>query len=274
MDPSYLPISTLGWDEVVDVFNAAYAGYIVPLSMSADDLRYRCIAEDVSMDHSVVVRCDGRNVAIVLIALRGSRARLAAFGVASDWRGRGLGAIALSDVLPRVPGIERWELEVIAQNTPALRLYEKAGFRVVDRLHGYERAPVADGGEAHLSRITAQEVADRMSSIEDLPWQLDRRTLGRARAPWFGVHDANGSCAVINDEPKDVLALRWFFDHPHPGRYDGALIRSIAARYATTRPIRMVPLVPSAYDDKLVAMGFVRQALFQLRMIRETGAGA
>ena len=53
-------------------------------------------------------------------------------GVRKDFRRLGIGARLLEHTIgqARVMGLERIELEVFASNTPALRLYEKAGFVV------------------------------------------------------------------------------------------------------------------------------------------------
>lgn len=55
---------------------------------------------------------------------------LLGMGLLPPWRGRGLGRRLLDAGLERAweSGLERVELEVYAGNTPAVRLYERAGF--------------------------------------------------------------------------------------------------------------------------------------------------
>ncbi len=52
-------------------------------------------------------------------------------GLVPGWRGRGLGQLLLGEALAACPGRRffRVELEVFASNAPAIRLYERAGFR-------------------------------------------------------------------------------------------------------------------------------------------------
>lgn len=66
--------------------------------------------------------------------------------VAADWRGRGLGARLIEDVLRRadVLGVTEVFLEVRPTNTRARRLYERYGFVQVGRRRNYYQEPVED----------------------------------------------------------------------------------------------------------------------------------
>jgi ribosomal protein S18 acetylase RimI-like enzyme len=57
---------------------------------------------------------------------------LSKVGVVADRRGCGLGSILVADYLDkgRAAGFERFRLDVSADNTPAISIYERAGFRV------------------------------------------------------------------------------------------------------------------------------------------------
>ncbi|HEY9724736.1 MAG TPA: GNAT family N-acetyltransferase [Oscillatoriaceae cyanobacterium] len=71
--------------------------------------------------------------------------------VAPDCQGRGLGVKLVEEVFERYGelGVKCFTLEVDAQNAPALRLYEKLGFRQYAAVTYYqlERAPAAQGLE-------------------------------------------------------------------------------------------------------------------------------
>ena len=66
--------------------------------------------------------------------------------VSSAWRGRGLGARLLEEVLRRAGrrGIVEVFLEVRPTNTVARRLYERFGFTTVGRRRNYYQQPVED----------------------------------------------------------------------------------------------------------------------------------
>ena len=66
--------------------------------------------------------------------------------VASRWRGRGLGARLIEEVIRRAArrGIVEVFLEVRPTNTVARRLYERFGFVAVGRRRNYYQQPVED----------------------------------------------------------------------------------------------------------------------------------
>jgi [ribosomal protein S18]-alanine N-acetyltransferase len=74
------------------------------------------------------------------------QAELGNVAVTSAWRGRGLGAVLVGEVLKRaaVRGIRDVFLEVRPSNTVARRLYEQFGFRMVGRRRNYYQEPVED----------------------------------------------------------------------------------------------------------------------------------
>ena len=66
--------------------------------------------------------------------------------VSADWRGLGLGARLVEDILRRAArrGVREVFLEVRPSNAVARRLYERLGFRPVGRRRNYYQAPVED----------------------------------------------------------------------------------------------------------------------------------
>ncbi len=66
-------------------------------------------------------------------------------GVDPDWRRRGLGERLMRACEGRFD-LSRYRLQVRQSNAPAIRLYQKLGYTIVDRLPGY----YADGEGAFL----------------------------------------------------------------------------------------------------------------------------
>jgi [ribosomal protein S18]-alanine N-acetyltransferase len=66
--------------------------------------------------------------------------------VSADWRGLGLGARLVEDVLRRAArrGVREVFLEVRPSNNVARQLYDRLGFRPVGRRRNYYQAPVED----------------------------------------------------------------------------------------------------------------------------------
>jgi aminoglycoside 6'-N-acetyltransferase len=79
------------------------------------------------------------------------------------WQGRGLGTDALRTLtrhLVRDRGHHRITIDPAADNAPAIRSYEKAGFRAVGRLRRYERGPDGTWHDGLLMDLLAEEVRD------------------------------------------------------------------------------------------------------------------
>jgi [ribosomal protein S18]-alanine N-acetyltransferase len=92
----------------------------------------------------------GKLIGFIMSRLAGSEAEILSVAIAPAWRGRGLSRELLDLHLRRLAGlgIRAVFLEVGEHNTPACRLYGRAGFREVGRRQGYYQ----DGATALVLR--------------------------------------------------------------------------------------------------------------------------
>jgi ribosomal protein S18 acetylase RimI-like enzyme len=99
-----------------------------------------------------LVRRDGTDIGVLLLAdhPQAGHWELMYMGLAPESRGRGLGlqVTAYAQWLARVAGIARIVLAVDAANTPALRMYRRAGFEMWDRRRVFVRFPPNRGEHA------------------------------------------------------------------------------------------------------------------------------
>jgi len=90
-----------------------------------------------------VLRGGGKELAFSRVTLEEGRVGyVASIGRAPEWRGRGLGAVALAEALRQLapqPG-GRFRLGVTATNTAAVALYLRAGFRVQETWQTWRRS--------------------------------------------------------------------------------------------------------------------------------------
>jgi ribosomal-protein-alanine N-acetyltransferase len=110
-----------------------------------DEFR-RLIADRSVVTHRAVA---GRMLAgFILSRVTAGEAEILSVAVAQAWRGRGLARPLLDLHLRRLAGLGARAvfLEVAEHNTPAMRLYRRAGFREVGRRQGYY-----DGGATALT---------------------------------------------------------------------------------------------------------------------------
>src|SRR5215472_2914429 len=177
--------------ELARLFTSGFAGYLIPMQMTADALAERVCGEDIHLGWSRVLLLDGSPVALALVALRGRESRLAAMGVNAPVRSRGAGRELLRGLLDdaRKRGDRRMRLEVFESNAPARALYESAGFRTISRLVGWNlpaasaclsavsHASAAGAGELREVEPTAFARQLARSEVGPLPWQVEPASL-------------------------------------------------------------------------------------------------
>jgi ribosomal protein S18 acetylase RimI-like enzyme len=124
------PASRYSYAELAEIFNAGYEGYFTPFSLDEAAFRLMSTAFDDDLDASRVALVDGAPAGICKLAIRGDRGWIGGVGVAALHRGTGVGGALMRAVLDvgRSRGLREVWLEVLVQNEPAIRLYDKLGF--------------------------------------------------------------------------------------------------------------------------------------------------
>src|SRR5205085_10130903 len=132
-------------------------------------------------------------VALALIARRGHNSRLAAFAVAPQQRGAGLGKWLLGEALAQTKARSdaAMDLEVIIGNTAAERLYEGMGFERVCRLRGYlrreKRGERREEKGSGLVEVDVSEVAQAiLNEQRPWPWQQSAASVIQSALPVRG----------------------------------------------------------------------------------------
>jgi RimJ/RimL family protein N-acetyltransferase len=123
---------------------------------------------DVDLGVSRVALLDGDPVGICTAAIRGDQAWIGGLGVVVPHRKEGIGVVLMRRVLDelRARGVRDLWLEVLVQNEPAVRLYERLGFE-------------------HVRELEVWSVDDLVPDRHDLPSLTPAEALGREeRPPW------------------------------------------------------------------------------------------
>ncbi|HET7048481.1 MAG TPA: GNAT family N-acetyltransferase [Solirubrobacteraceae bacterium] len=117
---------------LVDLFNAGYSDYLLPMRLTTAAFAEHVATNDIDLECSRVVR-DDQPAALALIAHRDGAGWVGGMATVPGYRRRGLGAEALTAGLAALAerGASVAWLEVINQNRRALALYEKLGFEVI-----------------------------------------------------------------------------------------------------------------------------------------------
>lgn len=151
---------------LLESVNGAFADYIVPFQLNAEQLEFKIRSEDILMDYSVGVFDEEKLIAFIMHGVRHHDNIYVVYnggtGVLPDYRGKGLVGKMYAYILPFLKDkkTEKTVLEVIESNQSAIRAYEKQGFNVNRKL-------LCFSGQFTL-HPTQQAAA--VVPLETLPW--------------------------------------------------------------------------------------------------------
>ena len=203
------------------LFNAAYEGYVLPFHVDEQQLAFMDHVFDLDLDASRVAFRDGGPLGLGNLGLRDEDAWIGGIGVVPSARRSGIGEALMRGLheQARERGVQRIWLEVIVENTGALALYQKLGYRVVQDVEVWT-LPGADG-EHEGREVPPVEAQERLPERHE-PWQRAAGTLAHyddvrglvtdSGAMLFCVR-SNAQLQQYTGEPEPLLrALRTFGD--------------------------------------------------------------
>lgn len=281
MTITYQPIDDNLFDTLVNAFNAGYEGYIVPVSLSAEQMRAHIDRYNIDLNASRLAYDGDQPVGVALLGIRGRRGWVGGVGVSPAYRGKGVGRGLMESLIAsaRSRHLEQLQLEVIEGNTNAYQLYRKLAFKQVNHLLILERVSAAKRS-LPTQRVTGTGVEIQSVSAEDAlayydafhtrpnPWQREAETL-RALAPqlqgWVARKDEHILAYGIGAASSN--AISWMEMAVIPGEANAlrALVAKVHAEHPNT-PARFVNL---AEDDpawgSLLGLGY-EQTMAQFEM--------
>lgn len=181
----FVPAAELTPVERAELFNAAYADYHVPFQLDEERLLFIEQAYGNDLDASLVaVGDDGARIGFANLARDGADGWIGGVGVVPAHRGRGVGEELMRRVheVARELGLERVWLEVIVENEPALRLYEKLGYERIRELEVWSVAEIV--AQSNYLLPARAGVAEANGWVREHrrgrePWQRSDATLAR-----------------------------------------------------------------------------------------------
>ncbi|MFD1956977.1 GNAT family N-acetyltransferase [Paenibacillus thailandensis] len=251
---TYRFLNELPIGEVSGLWNAAFEGYFVDASMPLDRFIARVAAEGLSLERSLACYVDGERAGIVMNAFREvdgkMQARNAGTAIVPKFRRSGIGKAMMerNEELYKEYGAKRAVLEAISRNEPAIRLYERQGYRIADRLKllsGERFAAIspeagAGGSSYTVSRGPAAEAAALSWYRQGEIWQAGLPSL------------KDGECILVRDGEEAVgfgLIRRRYDDN---GRLAGiVLFRCEAAPGRTDREAVLLAALREIWQPEL-----------------------
>jgi ribosomal protein S18 acetylase RimI-like enzyme len=215
---TYRSLETATIDELAHCFNAAFSTYEVPVDMTESRLILHLASNSVNLSASMGAYDESRLVGFVLNGSRIVGGRLTAYdagtGVVPGYQRRGIANALVGQAMEYLQsrGYEKYILEVLEHNQPAIDLYANNGFTAQRRLNCYScktSIPLPQDSRMETLPVTGK-VCDQLSGmIRYKPsWQNSTESIlaiGEECAA-VKVHDKDGKqCLLVLHPGKGSL---------------------------------------------------------------------
>jgi GNAT superfamily N-acetyltransferase len=258
-----------GLTKTASVLNLGFSDYFVPVQLDLFHFSDMVRVSTIDIGLSRVVFNDEKAVGVALIARRGWSSRLAAMSIIPDARRQKVGWWLMEQLIEeaKTRGDRRIDLEVIEQNEPAVKLYQKVGFRSIRRLLGY-KTHQPEGEANQLVEIDLRELANliNLHGLQNLPWQLSGESLA-LKGPPNKAFQLGPSYAAITNPEADSIVVSSILTLPNErGKgYGAKLLRALFVKFP-----RKTWSIPAIYPEEIggffEALGFEIQELSQFQM--------
>ncbi|HEX9331611.1 MAG TPA: N-acetyltransferase [Anaerolineales bacterium] len=209
MDFDAIPASDYPLPDLINFLNRGFEDYFVPIQFNMAAFLNMLRKDGIDLTISRVLSMDDQPSGIALIARRGWTSRLAAMGIAKETRGKGAGSWFMDELINEAHqrGDHEMVLEVIEQNEPAVKLYQKSGFQSVRRLIGFIRNEAEESERSDLHEIDLREMGRLISQygLSDLPWQLSGESIAQMNPPIRAYCKGQAYVVVSNLDAEHVV---------------------------------------------------------------------
>lgn len=268
---SFKPASEFTISQIAELLTRGFEGYFVPINITAPVFMTMMRRDSIDLNETRILHKDDEPIGVGLIARRGWTSRLAAMGIISTARNGGAGTWAMGQLIEeaRARGDHEMLLEVIAQNTAGVKLYEKVGFKKIRRLAGYKlENPQPAQSENELQEIDIQEAAKMVTyhGLKDLPWQLSGISIAHHAPPSRAFRFNDSYCVISNPQVEHVSISSVLIDAQGGEAATGVeLMRALFARFPN-KVWHVSPIYPEEMAGLFEQVGMVREEISQWQM--------
>ncbi len=261
---NFKPAITLSFDELAAAFNASFAGYFYPQQSTGASFARRTRLEQIDVEHSLLAYDGDTFVGLALLGIRGSRGWCAGFGIVPERRGRGHAGELMNEFVAeaRNCGLKQLSLEVLSRNTPAIRLYERAGMRVTRDLLILERAGLVNEPD-QPNQLSEADPATLLRHFHRLhqttsAWQRDLPTL-------LITEGARGFHLGESTEPSAyAIAVTWSEGRTHLIDLAASNAEHAEALCARLSEIRDVVRIVNEPEDSIFVSALTRHGFVEI----------
>ncbi|WP_433944500.1 GNAT family N-acetyltransferase [Paenibacillus sp. SN-8-1] len=199
----------------LEAWARGFEGYYVDLSMPLQAFVARLTNEDLLLDLSNIMLDGDKPIGINLNGIRSAEGQVTGWnggiGIAPEYRGQGLGKLLMEESMKAYleAGVHLATLEAFVQNEGAIKLYERFGYVIKDKLlHMSCSDPV------HLE--TEPGIDSTLVTMMDMPIEASRLPFYNSRAAWQAQwQSAKGGQSLIvylGGEPVGYAIYRQGYD--------------------------------------------------------------
>ncbi len=162
--------------------NQSFREYYFPVQNTPLIMARFAQQNSVDLGGTVIMRDGETFVGISMLATRGKRGYIGGFGIVPEYRGKCAGKAMMAQQLAvaRAQGLTRLQLEVLAQNTRAQRLYENYGFVAHRDVVGLKSSLAAIPNHKTTARLAPTEpeyIMDWLLQGQQPAWSRERASL-------------------------------------------------------------------------------------------------
>ncbi|OFW77330.1 MAG: hypothetical protein A2201_02940 [Alicyclobacillus sp. RIFOXYA1_FULL_53_8] len=203
-------MSACTFEHAQQAWNDGFSGYARDLTMDLSTWLHRCAREDLLPDLSVIA-FDGSNpVGFVISGLREMNGELVVWNggtaIAPAYRGQGIGNLLMEASLQlyRRHGAQLACLEALEDNVQAIKLYEKLGYSVIDKLFSLEKSgdlilpPLTPDGSYKGEPVRPRDLGGIPFYNHLSPWHCQ----------WQSIQD--GEAVLVKDSKADTVGYALF----------------------------------------------------------------
>ncbi|QFF99852.1 GNAT family N-acetyltransferase [Psychrobacillus glaciei] len=181
---TFKTMEELTFKEAHELFIRGFEGYFTPMNMSLDAFVARIGNEGLSLELSIIMFDGEIPIGFVLQGMKEVNGQKVAWnggtGIIPEYRAKKHGTILMGKALDilKKHNVSVATLEAISINEPAIKLYEKLGYKVIDTLHFWESEGVLSfdeniAKEFMIQRIPALQAVNTDIFPNLVPWQVD-----------------------------------------------------------------------------------------------------
>lgn len=263
--------------DLVALLNRGFEDYFIQIQFTNSMFLNMLRKDGIDLPASRVLFADDKPGGIALIAPRGARriSRLAAMGLAKEYRGKGAGSWFMKKLIDEAceRGDREMVLEVIEQNEPAVKLYRNYGFESVRRLVGYtwKSRETTENRTQALREIDLREVGQLISQygLSDLPWQLSGESIMQLSPPVHAYRWEQAYIVLSNPEAEHVVIWSLLVEPQARGHaLASEMLKRVLASY-TGKTWHVPALCPEELGKVFERAGFEKETLSQWQMKRD-----